>query len=135
MVTKTKKTIMERALAAGVVIAIDAVIEDNTPVRGNAAASGDDAADKAVEDEILARLDRGDVWAWAIVHVKASFNGFEGHAILGGCGYADKDDFMASDYYGDKQEEALADLQHVLRDAECRGQAAAAFRKRLWGGA
>ena len=39
------------------------------PVRGNAMASGDDQLDQEVEDRILARLDAGDVWAWAAVTV------------------------------------------------------------------
>jgi hypothetical protein len=45
---------------------------DETPVRGNALASGDDAADREYEDEILARLRDDDVWAWACVEVRES---------------------------------------------------------------
>lgn len=75
------------------------VEQDDTPVRGYAMASGDDAADKAYEDEILERLDAGDVWAWAFVTVVAEANGFEGSDSLGGCSYASEADFKAGGYY------------------------------------
>jgi hypothetical protein len=93
-------------------------IEDDTPVRGNALASGDPADDKAVEDEILARLACGDVWAWATVTVRAEIGGFTGTDSLGCCSYEDEADFKAdSSNFADLKSEALADLQERLAAA------------------
>lgn len=62
--------------------------EEDTPVRGNAMASGDDAADKALEDEIIERLDRGDISAWCCLKVTASWNGLTGVDYLGACSFS-----------------------------------------------
>jgi len=70
------------------------VEQDDLAVRGNALASGDDALDKKVEDEILRRLEGGDVWAWAIVHVLARGYGLTGEESLGTCSYEDENDFV-----------------------------------------
>ena len=40
--------------------------QDDIPVRGNAMASGDDATDRECEDDILTRLDSGDVWGMGL---------------------------------------------------------------------
>lgn len=70
------------------------VHQDDTPVRGNALASGDEDEDRACEDEILRRLDQGDVWAWACVRVIATCEGFRGESSwLGGCSYRSERDF------------------------------------------
>lgn len=54
-------------------VKIELIVQgDRQCVRGNALVSGDAALDKAVEDEILERLRRGDVWAWAEVEVRAT---------------------------------------------------------------
>jgi|SRR5947209_6545836 len=90
--------------------------EDVSP-RGNAMASGDDELDRKVEDEILERLDNGDVWAWAHVVVTAEWNGFAGTAGLGGCCYEDEWDFRENSmYFADLCEEALDDLNTVVAD-------------------
>lgn len=109
---------------------LDADQDDTTPVRGNAMASGDDAADKDAEDEILSRLDSGDVWAWAIVTVRAILTTeegetYEGSDTLGACTYRDAEDFKAGGYYEDMQDAALADLRATMRDAKRRGEIAA----------
>lgn len=93
---------------------------DTWPVRGNALASGDDATDKEVEDAILERLYSGDVWAWASVAVHAVLLDEDGGEVargsdyLGGCSYADENDFKADGYYTDMCNAALRDLR-----AEC----------------
>lgn len=85
--------------------------QDQTSVRGNALASGDDDEDKRVEDEIIARLDDGDVWAWADVEVRAEWNGFEGSDYLGGCSYVDEADFcQPGGYFDDMKERAYEEL-------------------------
>ena len=72
---------------------------------------------RAVEDEILARLDRGDLWAWCHVVVTARWNGYVGEAHLGGCSYADEESFRhPGGYYPQMQAEALAALNAVVAD-------------------
>mgnify|MGYP001563592919 FL=1 len=97
---------------------------DDVPVRGNAIASEDDAYDREVEAEILERLDRGDVSAWAQVEVRAElrfdvgeevFHGI-GSAYLGGCSYSSEEELWGSiliDY--DLREEARADAADDCR--------------------
>lgn len=98
---------------------------DLIPVRGNAMASGDDAADRACEDEIIARLNRGDVWAWCVVTVSAHLDDFTGIAILGGCSYQDEADFKACGSYQDLVREAVDDLKADLEAAVTLGATAA----------
>lgn len=95
------------------------VEQDEMSVRGNAIASGNDTEDKCVEDEIIKRLEEGDVWAWAQVTVTASWHGFEGKDYLGGCSYANEKDFMQKDgYYNDMKTVALDDLKDLLRNIQ-----------------
>lgn len=84
--------------------------EDDIPVRGNVLASGDDKQDKEAEDEIIARLESGDVWAWACVTVTAKWKNFEGFDTLGCCSYTDEADFKEGDYYQDMKVSALKEL-------------------------
>ncbi len=49
------------------------LLPEDIPVRGNVMVSGDDALDQEVEDEIIARLDRGDIEAWCMARVTAEF--------------------------------------------------------------
>lgn len=92
--------------------------QDNQDVRGNASACGDDAEDKAAEDEILARLDNGDVWAWACVKVTASYKGITGDDYLGGCCYTDTSDFIApGGYYDDMKGAAREAMITEARNA------------------
>jgi hypothetical protein len=101
------------------------VEQDDMPVRGNALASGADAADKAAEDEIIARLEAGDVWAWAQVTVRAELTlneqTYHGYDYLGACSYADEDDFKAGVYYPDMEGAAYMDLVRNLRELAHRG--------------
>lgn len=88
--------------------------QDDTPVRGNALASGDDAEDKACEDAILARLDSGDEWAWALVEVRASWEGWKASDYLGACCYESEKNFRADAYFADMRETALRELADKL---------------------
>lgn len=84
---------------------------EDIPVRGNAMASGNDATDKKYEDEIIERLNNGDLWAWCSVCVTAERKGVEGVDYLGGCCYKDEKDFKEGDsYYKDMQRQAYDDL-------------------------
>jgi hypothetical protein len=77
-------------------------LPETVRVKGNALASEDDALDKEVEDEILARLESGDIWAWftAKVTVRDSY-GAEASDYLGCCCYKDARDFKLGGYYLD----------------------------------
>jgi hypothetical protein len=97
------------------------VEQDNIPVRRNAMDSGDPSFDRQVEDDILGRLDEGDIWAWAYVTVIARWKAplvssvrqktFEGRASLSACSYEDEADFKRkSGYYDDMKKQALDDL-------------------------
>ena len=96
-------------------ITVDAQYED-LQIRGNAIASGDDEYDKTVEDELIRRVETGDVWAWASVSVTAKFGRFEAVNYLGGCSYKDEADFINnSGYYEDMKDEAIEDLNAQLQ--------------------
>jgi len=74
------------------------------PIRGNAIASGDDAYDKTIEDDLMYRLENGDIWAWfnATAIVEISVNGvkFQGLEFLGACSYKDLKQFLEDGDYG-----------------------------------
>ena len=88
-----------------------------TDVRGNALASGDDAFDRAAEDEILAQLARGNEWAWCNVVVTAEWRGFTGTDSLGCCSYASATDFREGGYFKDMKQRALEELNSRISDA------------------
>lgn len=84
---------------------------DPTPLRGNALASGDPVADREYEDRLIARLNDGDIWAWCVVTVTASWNGVSASDSLGGNSYDGEDDFcQEGGYYSDMVNEALGRL-------------------------
>lgn len=95
--------------------------QDDTPVRGNAIASGDNEEDTRVENEILERLRNGDTWAWASTKCTATVDGLdevEGVDYLGGCSYRDTKDFIQpGGYWDDMKAAALADLRGQLERA------------------
>ena len=107
-------------------ISIDVEMDD-IPVRGNVLASGDKAKDKAAEDEILRRLDAGDVWAWCFVRVKAKLGPFEGFDSLGSFSYRDEEDFMRDDYYRGMVKLAVEDLEEEMKRAVEKGKEAEAL--------
>lgn len=86
---------------------------DYLPIRGNAIASDDEELDRIVEDEVIDRLERGDVWAWALVKVTATWEDegvvHEASDYLGACSFWDESDFKAV-YYEDMKAQALANL-------------------------
>lgn len=99
------------------VIEVIATVDD-IPVRGNAVASGNEAEDKRVEDEIIARLDKGDVWAWASVEVRVTFRGvLTASEYLGGCCYEDEADFVENSGYYEEMVDRCKDTIEVQRQA------------------
>lgn len=87
---------------------IECVPEDS-PVRGNAMASGDNAFDQECEDKILADLEWNE-WAWCTVKVTATFGPWEGTDYLGCCSYQDEEGFKQGGYWKDMQHQAFTDL-------------------------
>ncbi len=100
---------------------------EDTPVEGNALASGDDEEDRKAEETILEQLNNGNDWAWCRVQVVAAFAGLEGESTwLGCCSYQSEEDFKGEKflvkdpgeadfhegggYYDDLLKEAAEDL-------------------------
>lgn len=89
-------------------------IPETIRVRGNALASGDDQLDKEAEDEILARLESGDVWAWFTAKVSVRDDqGREATDYLGACCYEDERDFKRGGYYLDMIRTCIDELEMV----------------------
>ena len=94
-------------------------LPEETSVKGNALASGDDAQDKEAEDWILAELDRGNEWAWCTVKVTATLGAFRGVDYLGCCSYHSEADFcQPGQYFEDMKGEALDDLKRNIAAVE-----------------
>ena len=91
---------------------------DDEPINGNAIDSGDKNYDLKVENELIDRLNSGDVWAWASVEVKASFGGLSGSAYLGCCSYKDEKEFLKDPYYKDMVKEATEELKIELESLQ-----------------
>lgn len=90
---------------------------EDVPVRGNAMQSGDDEADRNVENDLIRRLDSGDMWAWFLVRVEAEAFGFKGADMLGCCSYNDQADFLATEgqgYLGDMIQAARSALDDSM---------------------
>lgn len=89
--------------------------QDDGQVRGSFA-SGDQELDRRTEDEILRRLEAGDVWAWADVTVRATWGTMSGEDNLCGCSYANEAAFREEGgYFGDMVQRALDDLNGKVR--------------------
>lgn len=101
--------ITKEEFAKQVEISVNAVY-DEIPVRGNAMASGDAEEDRAYEDEIIARLHAGDIWAWAEVCVKGKWNDLVATDYIGACTYKDEEGFKQDDYYEDMVNTVIDEL-------------------------
>lgn len=90
------------------------IIPEHMPIRGNAMASGDDAADREAEDWIISELDSGNDFAWCIIECRASYPDLPdlyGSDSLGGCSYRSEVEFMEpGGYADDMRASAYADL-------------------------
>ncbi len=75
---------------------------DETEIKGNALASGNDVLDRKAEDRIFRELDDGNIWAWCIINVELNYCGYNHVDHLGCCSYKDQQDFEnSSGYYDD----------------------------------
>ena len=95
---------------------------EDLEVRGNAMATDEPEADRKAEDEIIERLDGGDLWAWCHVVVRVTpkelvanpgtLGDLYGEDGLGACSYRDEAEFrQPSGYFDDMCSNALAALQ------------------------
>lgn len=101
---------------------------EETPVKGNFA-TGDDAEDRRMEQQILADLRQGNEWAWCHAKVTASVRldnneRVEVSTYLGCCSYDSEAQFKADPYYSDMCAEALEQLKHELASMATRGELA-----------
>ena len=97
--------------STGVAYTID-LLPEETAVKGNAMASGDDAVDRRAEQWIYRQLAKGNAWAWCTVKVTASQGESEGVDYLGCCSYTGLKQFLQPDgYWDDMKSEAFARLQ------------------------
>jgi len=104
--------------------------QDDTQVRGNAMASGDESYDKEIEDAIIKRLDDGDIWAWASVRVECHWTHpttgetFIGADHLGCCSYESEKDFrqVPNGYFEDMKcvafDEMAKEIERTIEKAE-----------------
>ena len=80
---------------------------DDIPVRGSFA-SGDNKLDKELEDDIIKRVNGGDILSWCCAKVTAEWEGHKGHAYLGGCSY---------DSYADAEKDLFENMKDEALDA------------------
>jgi len=100
---------------ADITVHIEALPED-MPVVGNVGESGNKDQDLAVENSILRRLDRGDIWAWCMVQITCTYKMFTTTELITGCNYASEADFKSSGSYTDIVEICLAKLQKQVNE-------------------
>jgi len=88
-------------------------IPETVRVRGNASAWSEEE-DKAYEEEILSRLESGDIWAWftAKVTVRDSY-GREASDYLGCCCYDNARDFKRGGYYLDMIKACVDEIENA----------------------
>ncbi len=120
---------MRKLTAADVTFTIE-IEEDETPVRGNVMCTEEPELDKAEEDEVIRRLDNGEVEAWCGVVVTATWE-FDGHEYTGEdalWGNTLTDDYTKETCVADNcmKEQALDDLNATLAKLYARLSAVAA---------
>lgn len=82
------------------------VEQDDSPVEFDSGEPSYDAQDK---EETLAQLDKGNIWAWALVCVTCSYGPIEGTDYLGQCNYPNEESFR-DDGYADMCDAAYQDM-------------------------
>jgi len=101
--------------ASEVVVRLEVKPED-VSVSGSFA-SGEPERDREQEREVLARLNRGDEWAWFCAKVTVSWGSFSATEHLGCCSYASEEDFKKGGYYDDMVTNALEELNQQVAAA------------------
>lgn len=91
---------------------------EETPILGNAIASGNEAADCEVEEGIRHALEEGNEWAWCSVRVKGTYKGIlEAEDHLGCCSYGNEEEFRTPGGYYDDMVQTVVDLINEQRNA------------------
>jgi hypothetical protein len=104
-----------RKLEASEVTFETKVEPDDTPVRGNAMASGDDEFDRETEDGILKSLRSENHYAWCIITIEARWEGFVGSSVLGGNSLKSDADVAETVESHELKAQALDDLNTRLQ--------------------
>lgn len=109
---------MRKLTAAEVTFEVTIEAED-TPVRGNLIASDDPDADRLDEEDVLHRLNRGEVEAWCCVVVTATWQApdgaeYTGRDTLGGCSLTEHYTAEIAAKEHGMREQALDDLNQRL---------------------
>lgn len=89
--------------------------EEHASIRGNCMASGDDAFDEKCARKIERQLDRGNLWAWCTVEVKATYKGLTASDYLGCCSYSSERSFKRDGYYEDMKQTAFDEIIKALK--------------------
>jgi hypothetical protein len=87
-------------------------LPEDISVKGNALASNDENLNKEAEDEIIQRLESGDIYAWFTAKVTVcDEDGNEASDYLGCCSYENEKDFRAGGYFPDMVNECIRQLE------------------------
>lgn len=89
---------------------------EEIPIKGSFA-TGDDAGDRAIEQDIQQRLKNDDEWAWFCAAVEVRWGDYSATEYLGCCSYDSEQDFRASDYFDDMVNAALDELNNQVQEA------------------
>ena len=76
--------------------------------------SRDDPDAQRFADDVQEMIDDYGLWGWCQVTVEARLGPLVGRAYLGGCSYANEEDFKNGGYYDDLVDEAIEDLQSQI---------------------
>ena len=108
---------------------------EDIPIRGNIIVSDDPSYDRKIENDIIAEIERGNVWAWCCIIVTCTLTvegqTFTGYDTLGCCSYKNEEEFRSDCYYDDMCNGAKRDLLDNMREDVLRGEIAAKFRNRI----
>jgi hypothetical protein len=89
-------------------------LPEDISVKGNALASDDEKLNKEAEDEIIQRLESGDIYAWFTAKVTVrDEDGNEASDYLGCCSYQNEKDFRAGGYFPDMVNECVRQLEEA----------------------
>jgi len=83
---------------------------ETIPPEGNILASGDDRADRLAAQVARESIAGGNVWAWGVATVTASYDGLSGSDVLVACSYVSEAKFREDAYFADMVDAALTEL-------------------------
>ena len=92
---------------------------EDIPVRGNYMCTDEPELDKQAEDEVIKRLEQGDMLAWCCVVVTATWEGHSAYDSLGGCSFEKQSDIdECVEMHGMKANALLALNESIKRKTE-----------------